>query len=1800
MNIITIPSLADLQGSWKELRILLNGIETVIPDVYPFMSVTELKRRIWMQQSGDPRWEPERVFLGIQDSTNEHQLRPLEFYWSNDSPTIRDPRFAELVPNPLLVDEAGNRKPVHPKWIGSLLLELNIDPSRDVLVAVTLASIVPDTISDSMTAEIYHGFFQYYFPWLTAPSQVLDAGSSVMSSGLKETYAVTVPFLEDRTGRISLAQKSIQRIASVNPPKMEMTTMIRMRWLLPTPLSRPDSLEKTFYGLKATPLIPFLRYFPPEGTGAPLLKLALNSDGTPVLVNPKVLASFLNQPAPNFKSGVIVARIPLTTSGSSEGKGFAMTAHLFDDGTSDITLEVPQRGTTFPATVVLDSLHLLRNVMTAMGYPEEITPILRDLFATYKFTVTSSTALTPARIRSRMAVLTPFLEEVPVLADETALAAFQWKAVSNYESESAQFAFITQLILRAEKNGTAGKTPAEAYSFYKREISKQFGITEQKAAELLERAIEKREEAVAPGTAKTDGIKAVPVHAIGAHVSLSGTHPDYSIEIHGVSSFIELQRIITIVGIILGGTTEDLLIAPPSSKAVSLLSKAISIEDKRVEEKTIRTAAAGAASLPIMIPEEEEADDGVLNVGMDDLLQELGFGGSGNIDEEVGETDEIPPPPPPKKISSSSNSDSSDSSSSNSDSSDSSESACRANPWTDGEPALKIKKEWYMARLKKEDKTLFGYTVSRKGGTRSQVASYSKSCQRQDDRQPNIMTQAEYNRVRRCYEGRVKFVNLPPKTPEDLPFDPSYNPKKKVPEEYFLRDPQTGKPMWTVYNYENKTTPGQTMYLMCAELWCDRDNLPLLRSEFESTQGRGFSKPAKSCPFCGGKVIVKLDSPIPGESIILRLPKKNGTRIHAFIGTIAHNKHPDGHPLPCCDLTPRMLKNYMAAAHTGTLVYGKDLAAAGADDASEIDGVLSEKQLTIPSLLTAIPEEGALTDYTQKMATIRTQYILGVDKALSAGKIGLLSPELDAFFGQNGPASLESRGIRPTFREGSTLFVRLGVDVRTNAPGLNLFAGLAPVLGYQSAEEMQRAFLSMNAVRAFESANYGTLLHEFAAREPSSPSKLFEKTLAEFATEYKYPLETARPHVSRVYRAWSTFLAYINNPREPKKLRHFEHLIAQPGIITPRGLLLLVLEKKDDKIHIVCPSFGIPPSSDFGDVPVAILWHDTKYEVWEPLILYNDSRFAGTRNAIYLFGERSPDLEALPKVMRAQLAAWIREWRSSSKGCGRGVPPPHVWTPDRDTAGLPRLRQLLAKTVKALVRDRSNRLAGVLTPYFIPCLDDGSLANDIPRVYEASMIPALPLSEYLKTYATLSATYSMLKPIKLVANLDLDRPEIIGFQIAAGSYIPTMPEAIMASPPLPIQQVDEFPWERDGLILRSPDTSTFSISVRDESLASIEEQISEAYQHVRLSFGQWMQQNELGLTLQKELSRVINSNLPLFERRKRLDIMLEPFIRELIAVEPVTAADEHKRKSLAILRQDCISLPEVGCKQTGACRWGGDRCLIHAPATSAVDPVRIFTARLSDELLRNITARKELFTGSVPELRPPRGIVRIGNELIMATKQRDTATTIMDRLGFTGVTELSFPEEMMRFEGPSKEEEAAEAIVSLSRGIGARLVDYSDDSIPFSWSALGFVLPKPIDLLPNPHLAAFFSATGRGITEWSAVVQSFAIRGDTTTPFNWSMRDFYLIAQRLRLNILFIEDGQIRVWLRPNSPPFGTVLFWGPKQFILTNGKKWFFPDKELPVELLQLMDATTPTDPTMIIESEPTKVYAAGAASKP
>ena len=829
ISLIQIPILSDLQGKMKDFHVTLyepsnlsnssnssNSSSYILDDVFPFTTVTDLKRMIWLMKHGEPQWEPKRLFIGIQHSIPTNGIRPIEFFWPTKVSDMYLPNPIQNIKNinTAIVDESGIQLPVHPTMTGSMILEdvFAYELAHEIPLNVIVIPLVALQLKSTeiLTSHIFYGFYKLYFPWITEPGHIYDGAKITLTSAISDSVVASTVYTSDRTGRILTVQQSLEKTSG----NMSLTSAVRLRWVLPKPPVRPDSLERVFYGLETSETVPFIRFFPASKQQTPLLKLGLHPNGSPFLGDETILTHYLNQPRPPIPSSIIMAKIPLY----SQGQNQVFTLIMFEDGTCDITLDVPQRGTTFSSTIVKFAEKRLGTIIVELGFSASSIPELRDIHATYKWIHPNpqSIPMTQTQIKNRVAALTPFFVTPPPNRD----LLIQWKAVSNFETETEYFSFITQSTLLE-------KTQDEIISA----CIETFKLSQTEAATIFDNWLEHRGNSVSVA-----GNFAVMKHSSGLFISVKCSHPEYMVEIQGVeTSQRELQRVISVVSVLLGDTLVN--VSEPA-KIVQELTADVEITDAVLaesvevvagEENNEETEHAMMALLMGLQYNGDDDEDGHGEKGLEQLIV-------AEIEQGTGPKPRPNAPNLQNAISSVEND-------------------CLSNPWQVGEPSLKISSDYYLAKLRKEDSVMFDFRVQKTQLT----SSYSKSCQRSDGRQPNIMTLAEYARVRRCYKEKVRFVDLPPRSLADLPSDPTWTPDTVVSDDYYLKDPTPGPtygwPMWTVYNYENKTRPGEFLYLMCAELWCERDNLPIIPTDYDKS-----SPP--SCPFCKGKIFEDMKNPV--------------------------------------------------------------------------------------------------------------------------------------------------------------------------------------------------------------------------------------------------------------------------------------------------------------------------------------------------------------------------------------------------------------------------------------------------------------------------------------------------------------------------------------------------------------------------------------------------------------------------------------------------------------------------------------------------------------------------------------------------------------------------------------------------------------------------------------------------------------------------------------------------------------------------------------------------------------------------
>ncbi len=236
-----------------------------------------------------------------------------------------------------------------------------------------------------------------------------------------------------------------------------------------------------------------------------------------------------------------------------------------------------------------------------------------------------------------------------------------------------------------------------------------------------------------------------------------------------------------------------------------------------------------------------------------------------------------------------------------------------------------------------------------------------------------------------------------------------------------------------------------------------------------------------------------------------------------------------------------------------------------------------------------------------------------------------------------------------------------------------------------------------------------------------------------------------------------------------------------------------------------------------------------------------------------------------------------------------------------------------------------------------------------------------------------------------------------------------MPASVRTSLLKVITNFSEFPWETDIALLGPANPDANSVDFTDEEV------LEEAYQHMRISLAAWFQTAK-GTRVKKqiELLRQARKRLPLYELQKRLDLLLYPLVAQSVTTEG--------KASSSILRRDCLQIKkEEEC--VGSCTFSdgpNGRCLIHAKDTQRyMDPVRVITARLSDEFLRTFRQAEEILQGRVSLLRPlPKGaVVQEGDTVLFSASGRGDSA-LYAQLGYTDkdiskfTAGLTYPEEV--------------------------------------------------------------------------------------------------------------------------------------------------------------------------------------------
>lgn len=1762
--------------------------KSVLDKQYGFTTIADLKRQLWVNHKGNPEWSPNRLWIAQEQEDGYY--KPLDMTWSDQttlSEGLPSPFDFDGTPDSRKVDHTGNPKAVYPLLNEGVLLESVFgNTTKKVTICVwTLESLIRKIGTALEKPGVLAGYIQLYFPKIKTKEEALKSKD--------ESFSVARDYIAQRNERIKEIDTVLgdAKLASSDPFRLRF--LYRWKGILPKFPGEQKSLDILFYEIKISEHIPFLRYFPEKGHGEPLLKLATGPSGFPIISDKLMLSSFLEEEPPTGCGAVLIAKIPFSSLSSAVPavRNVSLTICWLEDCSSIITLEAPRKDMPLEFGVVEEAKDLLSKALLSVGYTNPIDIKLNELSAQYRIEI-SNEKPSLKELLSRVSFFSPFLEASTYQDKANTKVMLKWKAVNNYEQEGAVLSYITKRVLKEDADETLDRQ--EQIHIYIRGIMEEFGRSEEEAKRLFDEWFRRRTEVVPTGA------DPALAHNTGVEIEILNSHPLYFVTFVGIDSEKTFNRVISIM------TAYFYYKDKPQAAAVP---------------EPPKPAVVNAAPLPVKEAAKAQAD----------MSQWMGLLGANDEDEEEEEEEAAPEvhaasPPKQKFVS--------------------------ADAKTQ---TLEPLKEWYKAQLDMFDDKLFGYSQ-----TDSTVTVFSRTCQASSARQPNVLVAEQLDALIKEYGSYVEWVFLPPPDNIILDIKELSNKdlikemlargfndivdergkalKKKAElldifEKSLCAEPGLqgqfcrilskkekakphDKPIWFVARAGSN--PEKPNYYICSEYWCVRDNKPLIPSEFLGNKTiHGLKKDPNSCPFCSGIILEDLKHPKKGETVIKRKGKPGKGEIHEVVGYL-DNIHPNKFALPCCFTGPTVTQ---IKPSEGTEPLPKDTRKGGIQVAEKAEEVKEDDHEE--------KDKDENKELTKVLKTLKMAYILGYEKRqLEPGRIGLCPPALDEILGQIGSQSvIKAQGVAQHFKPTAKVFVRFGLGNKGASPGLSFLELLGFYLGnlqragkpafkgakidiptiYTAEATLKLLFPTeakgdelkflVNFRRAFERANYGNLVHEFAG----TSDKLTTAELQKFAKEQEFDLTknpSIRPHVVRFANSWHNFTKYVSDTYSAKQLKHVENLFATPGVIFPDGLIMIIFEgvRNDEgvfSVKIRCPDYGVSEySKAVAKPPLAFIWYDKSSDVYEPIIYVEGLQRKEQKDkqqfmVLSTYHESDSKFVKIDKAVQDSLSDFIKQFLSFGEGCGRYENPPHPWMPDLNSSNVPRLSQILKLKTSPeavpeyILRDRSNRLTGILyktthsdTHVYIPALEDGSLGLDLKSLYDVQSLPLAPLDAILNLLTGKSplAKIPGLKPQELLL-LEKDM-KFCALRVASNAIIPFLPiklEAVEAMKnPSPVfadllskgkgaRPIKILPWQEDIRFLRSGYEST------DSALDVVPDAIvEEAYNYLRISLSAWLN-TKVGQPTLKQLKALREAHIPLYEKRRRADILLESLIHNWLD----TAGHEQAMPQMSLLRRDCLVQKADTCESTQMCSLIGSTCKIKTGTSEKIPDIKVyFTSRIIDEIMRYSNKALEILNNSVPKIRIPLGTLR-DSDSILSSKQKvqnlitDLELDYVPRDDFSAG--LSYPED----------------VHDDVMGFPER-TDYVD--IPSDWKKSGFAR-IPVNPVIDRLKTSLSEYTGE---KYPAIEKHIkAIRKKKSLkvddPINWSDLDWWCFSSHYKTDVIIArfsfdtDTTKIHKWIKSEKTENYCIVFYIDSPEILLNAKKPL-EIKDLPKMVKQHFDSAAPT----------------------
>jgi hypothetical protein len=1586
----------------------LNGIT-------PFMTLNDIKIAVYIAMDKKEIALPDYTFIGVPSVFNK-RFNPFEYGWSdpiehNKSLLLMNP--IELIkagkPDTRFIEASGARRIMRIQNRDRMTLESSFLRGKKTLpqLHVFFYNVLEEAIPDErpIGEHSWNGYLYPYFPNLSVESHI--------PRDTKDIDLKTQGFIRKRQFYEKL--EHVLKSEALFPLTLTGIRFLRINYIKPAEI---PGIESIFYNASVNDLRPYMRLLPAEGT--PISKLHMIGD-IPNIEDPRLLQQWGQERLITPERDSAFVKILIRKQSGSISPLYC-TLRLLDDGTADITIEPPKGVRKLDPRSELDGL--AKTIQSALeGFPYlNLTPSLSNGMFIFGLNLKGvATPFTSASLREKLPIFSSIFQEIPPISGETPLLMLRYKLISNFTNEDRIQSFITQVLSKKLLYGDTN------YSDIVEIVAEDFDIDINLARKYVANRLKGAND-VRP-TLLSDGDPYSIQSNPGIDIGIFAQHPFYSFHIHRVESSETLERIITFLSILFTCPSTTLSVSKAAVKEI------VQSEAKQLAEEELEFENVGEQNAEFEnVPDEEAAEEEEEAAPRDqsEFFEDLMFDNSDQptLEEEFGANTAVAArlePPletheeleeeeeePAKTILEKINEDA-------------------EKPATTAklvEPAKKVVAEalsgkgfekYFSDKLKDADRKLFDFHK-----THPSLSKYVTQCQSNLMRQPAVLTEEQYEEMIREYSDVIKS-----KTIAFFIFPLSKDAKK---EPY---NPAT-KEYYTIMKYG--TSERVQNYYLCCKYFCVRDNIMVREVELRGTvlrrpvkladgtfrktkrgedKGTGF---LGTCPFCEGEVIQNRRFPGVNETVIER-NIKSGTvsSRHLYIRFLKKTNHPDGFYLPCCFLEDQPVR-----------VGDPGFPAATTQRAQPVDVNLEEgeeEEEEEEQTTTTAPQAKKVINYEEIMFAAASAYIVGSEKLplegivkrykkvkqgatedlreapkLSDPQIGLLPPQLNPYFSQDS-VELVSRTFNPQkLKAGAQGFLRIGVENSAKGANDSFLSAVAPFFGRSSSSTMKKLLTDIIQPNIFVSLNYGNLLLEMYESKAKRPAvddklKLWAKDMLNIRKITTYNEEL----VIRAYMSYENFFEWLHSENTRKDPRHFANLFLQPGILETGlgriaetgvpleagrrpGIIFIVIDMlKSGEIKIRCPPY--PMNSElYTKSDIGFLFHHYS-GVWEP-IFYADNRSPAERkDKSYSLIFSNSHREKWPPIVLERVTEFMNQCKSTTGGKGFYTSVSGISS--KKCVGITHMKNhLKAIELYGTVRDSYNHIAALVYKseggglVGVPVVDDGlsSTALEGTLILDWDDYTPAPADQVLTfykkhIYPIYALQYSIVKQLKSIGSQKVE-----AVQLKNGLFVPVVPAAEGIDLGIPQEDISEMEWSINRKIIMS---ESDGLEIPEDKTQIQTKEMTEVYEHLRLTFSNWLHVQEDGGEIRKVLEETIyRHDVPLFEKRKRLEILLSSTIESWLS-----ESDEDAERTASLLRVDCTLRSKEEC--SGQCSWASDnKCLIHIPKTDSnkASASRILLLRLIEELLRYGARRKQLFDQTVSQLATLDAPIRKGDQYIIPEK----------------------------------------------------------------------------------------------------------------------------------------------------------------------------------------------------------------------